>query len=269
MFDILAYPFMQRAIISGIIVGILLASLGVYVVVRKMAFFGDGIAHASLAGIALAMLVGFAPLPVAILYSVIVALAIYGLEKSTKLSSDTIIGILFTSSMALGVVLMSVIPGFQPELISFLFGNILTISQSDMITVTVIATVILTWLWICRHHLTFTSLDADNAKIAGINTEFHNIVFHIALATSVVLGVKLLGIVLVSALLLIPPATSRLVTVTFRGFSIASIFFSVLSIILGLLLSFYLDAPSGATIILTAAVIFAGIAFIAKLMKLE
>lgn len=256
MLEILSYPFMQRALLAGVIVGVLLAALGVFVVMRKMAFFGDGIAHASLAGIALGLLVGVAPLPVATVYAIAMALLIYTLERSTALSSDTIIGILFTASMALGVVLMSVIPGFQPELISFLFGNILTITTVDIITIASFATLILIWLLGWRRELTYTTLDADSATIAGVNTQLHTILLYVALAISVVLGVKLLGIILVSALLIIPAATSRLLSHTFNGFFWTSLFLSVLFVFLGLVLSFTLDAPSGATIILVATALF-------------
>jgi len=258
---------MQRALVAGIIVGVLLAALGVYVVVRKMAFFGDGIAHASLAGIALGLLVGFAPLPVAVVYAVAVALAIYWFEQNTKLNSDTIIGIFFTASMALGVVLMSLIPGFQPELISFLFGNILSISTSDVVTVSILAAIILTWLLIFKKQLTYISLDKDSAKISGINTTLHNILFYVALAISVVLGVKILGIILVSALLLIPAATSRLLTSTFNGFFWTAIVASTLCVILGLLLSFFLNAPSGATIILVSTAAFFIVALVTKISR--
>ncbi|HJN85151.1 MAG TPA: iron chelate uptake ABC transporter family permease subunit [Patescibacteria group bacterium] len=264
MLEIFSYPFMQRALLAGIIVGVLLAALGVYVVVRKMAFFGDGIAHASLAGVAIGLLAGFAPLPIAIVYAILVALAIYWFEANTKLNSDTIIGIFFTASMALGVVLMSFIPGFQPELISFLFGNILSISTSDVITVAILSVVIMTWLLIYRRHLTYISLDKDSAKIAGINSSLHDIIFYIALATAVVLGVKILGIILVSALLLIPAATSRLLTGTFNSFFWVSIVVSMLSVVLGLLLSFFLDAPSGATIILVATAVFFMVAIVTR-----
>lgn len=256
MLEIFTFPFMQRALIAGVLVGILLAALGVFVVMRKMAFFGDGIAHASLAGIALGILVGFAPLPVAIVYAVIVALIIYALERGTQLSSDTIIGILFTASMALGVVIMSFIPGFQPELVSFLFGNILAINVTDIVIIGGFATGILVWLLGWRRHLTYATLDPDHATLSGINTQLHTILLYVALSVSVVLGVKILGIILVSALLIIPAATSRLLSNTFRSFFWISILLSVIVVVLGLLLSFFIDAPSGATIILVATGIF-------------
>jgi len=256
MLEILSFPFMQRALIAGVLIAILLATLGIFVLMRNMAFFGDGIAHASLAGIALGVLTGVAPLPVALAYAVIVALIIYGLERSTRLSSDTIIGILFTASMALGVVLLAATPGFQPELVSFLFGNILTITLTDIVLIGSFATIILVWLLGWHRHLTYATLDPDSATIAGINTQLHTILLYIALAVSVVLGVKILGIVLISALLIIPAATGSLIAGTFKSFFFSSAIMSSIVVVLGLLLSFFINAPSGATIILVAAGVF-------------
>lgn len=264
MFELLSYPFIQRALVAGIIVAALLAALGAFVVMRNMAFFGDGIAHASLAGIAIGILTGIAPLPIAMLYAVAVALLIYTLERSTRLSSDTIIGILFTASMALGVVLMSTIPGFQPELLSYLFGNILTIQTSDVYLIGGIATLILVWLLGWHRQLTYATLDPDHATLAGINTQLHSILFYIALAVSVVLGVKILGIILVSALLIIPAATSSLLTKSFYTFLWVAIVLSMCTVLIGLLLSFELNAPSGATIILTSTALF----FLVSLRKI-
>ncbi|MFH1632008.1 MAG: metal ABC transporter permease, partial [bacterium] len=133
--ELLTYPFMQRALIAGAILGVLLASLGVLATLRKMAFFGEGVAHASLAGIAIAVLAGFTPLPFAIAWAVLIAVIIYTLERATKLPSDTLIGILFTASMALGVILIGQTQGYQPELLSFLFGSILTIKSIDLIII--------------------------------------------------------------------------------------------------------------------------------------
>lgn len=148
-------PFMQRAFIAGFVLAILLSALGIFVLLRRLAFFGDGIAHASLAGIAIGLVVGFAPLPLAIVWGVLMALAIYYLQKRTKLPSDALIGIVFTASMALGVVLISVLPGFQPELISFLFGSILSITLSDVFVITGLAIIILLWLVWRYKHLVF------------------------------------------------------------------------------------------------------------------
>src|SRR3989338_1259511 len=256
MVEILTFPFMQRALMAGVMIALLLSALGVFVVARRMAFFGDGIAHASLAGIALGLLAGVAPLPIAVAYAVLVALLIYWLERTTPLSSDTIIGILFTASMALGVVLLSLIPGFQPELISFLFGNILTIQTLDIWLVTLLSFAILAWLFTYKRSILFASIDSDSAIVSGIRAETHTLILYLTLSVSVVLGVKILGIVLVSALILIPAATSRLLSRSFHAFLVTAIIVGELTVIIGLLLSFLINAPSGAVIILVGTTVF-------------
>ena len=250
------FPFMQRAIIAGAFLGILFACLGVLATLRKMTFFGEGVAHASLAGIAIAILAGVAPLPFAMAWAVIIAIVIFFLERSTKLASDTVIGILFTASMALGVILMNFSHGFQPELLSFLFGSILAIQTIDLIVIGVTSTIILAWFFTYLRQLTFLSLNQEGAYVAGVPVIIQTLMFYIALAISTVLGVKILGIILVSALLVLPAATSRMLAGTFRSYLIIAIVVAELIIFSGLAVSFYLDLPSGATIVLVGTGLF-------------
>lgn len=254
--EMLSQPFMQRAFIAGIFLSVLLATLGIFVTLRKMAFFGDGIAHSSLAGIAIALLFGLAPLPTALVWAVAVAVAIHSLERSTRLSSDTLIGIFFTASMALGVVLMSFTRGYQPELVTYLFGSILAVRSEDLMVIVGAGTLILAWVWAWFRELTYASLAQENAAVAGISTYRLGLGLYVALAVATVLGVKVLGIVLVSAILVLPPATSRMLTSTFRDYVTGSICVSIFTAILGLSASYLYDLPSGAAIILVGAVVF-------------
>jgi len=254
--EMFSYPFMQRAFISGVLLGILLASLGIFVTVRKMAFFGDGIAHSSLAGIAVAVLAGLAPLPVALVWALLVALLIWRLERSTRLPSDTLIGVFFTASMALGIVLMSFTHGYQPELVSFLFGSILAIQPSDLIITGLLSTVIMIWIIASFRSLTFMSLAEDNASVAGVDVKLQTAALYVALALATVLGVKILGIILVSALIILPTAIGRILSGSFRGYVIASMLLSEAMILVGLTLSYLYDLPSGATIVLVGTAIF-------------
>jgi len=263
LLEFLTLPFMIRALIAGAFLGVLLSSLGVFVALRRMTFFGEGIAHASLAGIAIALLLGFAPLPVAILWAILIAVLLFIVERRTRLSSDTILGIFFTSSMALGVILMNQTNGYQPELISFLFGSILSVSVNDLWIIGVFTAVIMSWLLRFRGHLTFLSLSEEQALVRGIPVGMQTLLLYIALSVATVLGVKILGIVLISALLILPPAISRLYTKSFHSHLLWSILFSEMIIFSGLLLSYFYDLPSGATIVLLGAVVF----FLSLLLK--
>lgn len=256
LFETFTSVFMQRALLAGAILAPLLAGLGIYVSLRKMAFFGDGIAHASLAGIAAALLAGWAPLPVALVWSVVVALAVWRLERKTRLPSDVVIGILFTSSLALGVVLMSLTRGYQPDLVSYMFGSILGIRPSDIAIIAGIAAVIALWTLANWRPLAYLSLSEDAAAASGVPVSRLVACFYVALALAVVLGVKVIGIVLVSALLILPPAAARLLAGSFRDYVLISLGFAELAVLVGLIVSYAYDLPSGAVIVLASAVLF-------------
>ncbi len=257
LLEMISYTFMQRAFLAGLVLALLLASLGIFVTVRKMAFFGDGIAHSSLAGIAIAVLAGISPLPVALIWAVFIAVLIWWLEKNTRLPSDTLIGIFFTASMALGVILMSFTKGYQPELVSFLFGSILTIRNLDLLLIASLGALIMGWFLLSFRQLTFMSLSEDQAAIAGVPVKLQTMLLYVTLAVSTVLGVKILGIILVSALLILPPATSRLLTATLRGHVVMSLVIAEVMVLAGLTVSFFYELPSGATIILVGTAMFA------------
>lgn len=259
---------MQRAIIAGVVLALLLAWLGVFVIMRRMSFFSDGIAHASLAGVAVGVLAGVHPLTTALVFSVVFSIVIYYLEKKTTLSSDAIIGILFTSGMALGVVLLSFKKGYQPDLVSFLFGNILAIRPADLAVISALSAVILAFLAYNHKGITLMALDMDTAYMAGIRVDLLHVTFYIILAVAVVLGLKILGIVLVSALLIIPASTAKLVSKSFKGLIVQSIVFSEVIVILGIALSYALDSPTGPMIVLVGAGVFVAVFSIKQLASL-
>ncbi len=262
MLDILQYPFMQRAIIAGVVLAGLLAWLGVFVIMRKMSFFSDGIAHASLAGIAVGILASIHPLTTAIIFSIAFSLAIYFLEKKTNLSSDAIIGMLFTSGMALGVVLISLKAGYQPDLVSFLFGNILAIKSADLVVISALSAFIIVFLFYNHKSITLMALDVDTAYLDGVKVNLLQITFYIILAVSVVLGLKILGIILVSALLIIPASTAKLTSKSFKGLILQSVVVSEVIVLVGIALSYYLDSPTGPVIVLVGtAAFFAAFSF--------
>jgi zinc transport system permease protein len=266
MIEMLQYPFMQRAIIGGAILAILLSFLGVFVVLRRMAFFGDGIAHASLGGIAIGLFTLHDPLIVAVIFSLILAMIIFYLERKTTLSSDVIIGLLFTTSMALGIILISLKSGYQPELVSFLFGNILAIKRIELIVMSVFALLTLFFLFTFYKQITFITFDEEGAKVAGIRVNVLDFVFYLALAIAVVLGVRILGIILVSALLIIPPAIAKLIAPSFKSLIVESIIFAELITLSGLFVSYFFNLPTGATIILLGAILFFLTFFIRKFL---
>jgi zinc transport system permease protein len=254
--ELWSYPFVQRALLAGVFSGAILAVLGIFVVLRKMAFFSDGIAHTALAGVAIALLVGQQPLVWAVGVGVIFAVAIYFLEKKTDIAPDSLIGILFTSSLALGVVLMHFKEGYQPDLLSFLFGNILTIRSAELWIIIPLAAVILGFVLFNFTKYLFICLNDELARLAGIHTEMYRLMLYVLLAVSSILAIKMFGIILVSALLIIPVSFSKLFAHSAKSLLALSIIFAELVVVGGSILSLILNLPTGAVIVLTGTVLF-------------
>ena len=256
MLELLQYPFMQRAFIAGIFLGVLLAYIGVFVVLKRMAFFSDGIAHASLAGVAAGILFGFYPLYTAILVSIIFASLIYYLEKNTTLASDSLIGILFTTSMSLGLIMMSLEAGYRPELTSFLFGSILAITSLDVYLIIIFTSVFVLFFIVSHKKIFLMALDHNMAYLSGMNPDRYKFIMYIITAVSVVLGVKIAGVVLISALLITPVSTAKLYCGSLKGLIISSVIIAPLTVIAGIVLSGQFNIPTGPAIVVVGAVLF-------------
>jgi zinc transport system permease protein len=252
----LQLPFMQRAFVAGVALGLVLPFFGVFVTLRRMSFFGDGIAHATLAGVAIGIVAGVSPFIAALGVGALFGAGVYLLERKTDVSSDALIGVLFTGGLALGIVLISSQQGYQPELMSFLFGSILSVSSQDLGVILVFSALIVVALLMLLRQLTLLALDKESAWLYGVRTELLDFFFYVLLSVTIVLGVKLLGIILVSALLIIPPTVAKLVAPSFKTLIGGSVISGEVFIVLGLLLSYFLDLPSGATIILVGVVSF-------------
>src|SRR3990167_4118933 len=210
MLAIFQFPFVQRALIAGMFLALLLAVLGVFVVLRRMSFLADGIAHASLAGVAFGLLVGIYPLAAALLVGVLFAVVIFILERKTSLSLDSIINLIFTTALALGVVLLSFKSTYQPDLISFLFGNILAISADELKFMLVLGVGIGLFLILNYKSLVILVVNKEKAYLHGLRVNWLQLAFYVLTAVITILGIKILGVILVGALLVIPVSIAKL-----------------------------------------------------------
>lgn len=267
MAELLQLPFMQRALLAGVVLGLLLSHLGIFVTLRRMAFFSDGIAHAALAGAAIGLLTRSDPLHTALVFSALLAALIFFLEKKSRLPIDSIIGIMFTSSMALGVVLISLRQGYQPELIGYLFGNILAIRVADLVLIVALGAAILAFLLAQRRKLTLLALDREMAAMAGINPDRYDLLLYVMLACALVLGIRVLGIVLVSAILIIPVSTARLFCRSFRALNGWTVLIAEFTVLAGIFLSYFLNLPTGAVIVLTGSALFSLVFILTTLLR--
>ena len=253
LIDIFSYSFMQRALVSGILVGILCAVLGVFLVLRRLSLIGDGLAHVTFGSVALALAlkaqptyVTLAALPVVLLSS----LGILKLTEKARIYGDAAIGIVSAAGIAGGIIIAGASGGFNVELFSYLFGNILAISSSETILAGVLFCVVIAVVTINYNRLFAITFDEELARSSGIKVERINALLALLTALTVVLAMKLVGILLVSALLIIPPVTALQVARSFRLTIILAALFAVFSVTAGILLSFSLNLPSGGIIVL-------------------
>ena len=255
--ELFSLVFIQRALLAGVIVAILAGIVGVMTLIRKTAFYGDAIAHSSLAGVAIGLAFGIYPLFTALIYSVIVALFLPTVRKNLSLSFDTILGILLPFSMGLGILIFSLLPGYQPEMMSFLFGNILTIRLQEVYLILGIFIVTAVILYKLLPQLLMTSLDEEYATLLGLNVKWLQRLYEVLLTIIIVAGVKLLGVVLINALLIIPASAAKNLSSSLKQWLIISPIISVITVLGGIVASVLLNTPPGATIAVFAGVIFA------------
>ena len=250
------YEYMQRAFVAALVVGTLCSTIGTYVVLRKLSFIGDGIAHASFAGIVVAYLRGIDYYAGAIVVAVLTALGIGFVNRRGKVSLDTAIGVLFTGAFALGVFLMSRAPRYNVDLSSFLFGNILGVSRGDLGLILVLAAGVTVSLAFLYRALLYTSFDPVVAEASGINAAFVDYALLVLLALTIIISLEAVGIVLVAALLVTPAATAFQLTRRFTTMLWLSASIGAVCAVVGLYASYYLQAASGATIVLLATIAF-------------
>ncbi|HUO07787.1 MAG TPA: metal ABC transporter permease [Phycisphaerae bacterium] len=249
------YHFMLTALLAASLVGITCATLGVYVVLRRMAFIGDAIAHTSLPGLVGAYLLGFNLLAGALVAGLATALGIGWLSRRESLREDTAIGIVFTGMFAVGIVLIGITRSFR-DLSHILFGNVLGVSFTDVGLIAIVAVVTLGALALAHKELELTSYDPDYGRHIGIPVDRLRYLLLILLALAVIAAIQAVGVILTSAMLVTPAATASLLTRRINRMMVAGAGIASIACLTGLYGSFYLDIPSGAAIVLVATLLF-------------
>ncbi len=250
------YEFMQRAFVAALAVGLLCSTIGTYVVLRKLSFIGDGIAHASFAGIVIAYLRGADYYVGAAIVAVLTALGIGFVHRRGRISLDSTIGVLFTGAFALGIFLMSQQKNYAVDLQSFLFGDILSVGVGDLWLILALGIAIAIAIVVLFRALLYTSFDPVVADASGMRSGVVEYVLLVALALTIVVSLQSVGIVLVAALLVTPAAAAYQLTARFAPMMALSSVLGAISTVGGLYLSYYLRSSSGATIVLLATVLF-------------
>ena len=254
--DPFALVFMQKALLASLIVGVVCAVLGCYVVLRSMAFLGDALAHAILPGVAVAYLVGANLLAGALVAGILVAVGISYVARAGTIREDTAIGIFFAGALALGVVLISTLDSYAVDLTHILFGNVLGVTASDLWISGGLAALVLAAVILLYRQLLVVSFDPILGRTLGLRTHALRTGLFVMLAATIVVSLRTVGVALVAAMLVTPPAAAYLLTRRLPAMMLVSALIGIVSAIGGLYASYYLNVATGAAMVLVATVIF-------------
>ena len=256
--EILTYSFMHRALISGIAIAILCSVVGLFLVLRRYSLFGDAIAHSSFGGIALGLLAGIYPLWTAYGVSIVSALIITKLKDRYNISGDASIAVLLSSGIAIGLVIIGFSGGFTIDIFSFLFGSILLVSVDDTILILSLTGIILIVILFLYRQILYSTFNEEQAKVSGIPVEKINYLIVFMAGITVVTSIQLVGVLLISALFVIPNVTAIMYGKGFKQTAIISMSFSVFSVVVGTLISYVFDITPAGTIVLLSIGLLAG-----------
>lgn len=250
------YDFIQRALLAGLITGIVCPLIGSFVVVRRQSLIGDGLGHIAFAGVTGGYMIGLYPVVGALILTVAGAVGIELVRRKHVEFADMGLAIFFYAGAAMAIIFSTMTRMPSTGLLSFLFGSIITVSLMDVLTIAFSGTLVLIIVYFLFDKLMLMSLDEDIANVAGINTGMINMLFSILTALVVVVGMTIVGILLVSALMIVPVATAHLLRVGFKATMSWAVIFSMLAVLIGLVSSFYLDIAPGGTIVMTSIIFY-------------
>ena len=254
--ELFSYPFVVNGFIGGVTAAIICSILGVFIVLRRASLIGEGIAHLSFGGIAVGLLAGLYPLGVALVFALLGTVAISILHQKKLVYYETAIGILFSFGLAIGAIAASLAGGFDVDLFSYLFGNILTISDEDLLYILLLSMAVLAFCLLFYKELVAMTFDTTGARLAGVPVASFDLIFNIMVAFTVVVSIQIVGSLLVSALIIIPAASALQLSNSFRSTVMIGLVVAVLSVVAGLLISFFFDVATGGAIVIFGTAAF-------------
>lgn len=255
LFEMFSYSFMVRAFIVGILISLCASLIGVSLVLRKNSMIGDGLSHVGFGAFAIATICGFAPLEFALPVVIISSFLILRISDNSKMHGDSLIALMSASSLAIGTFAVS-ISGVNTDINSYLFGSILSISETELI-ISIILSIVVICLYLFSYNKIFAiTFDEKFAKSIGINTNFYNMIFAILCSIVVVLGMRLMGALLISSLIIFPTLSSMQIFKKFKSVVMSSVIISIIAFTIGIFISYFNTTPTGATIVIVNLVIF-------------
>lgn len=256
MLEIFQYSFMVRAFIVGLLIAVIAPLIGNFLVVRRFSLIADTLSHIALAGIGLGLLLGTQPLPVTVVVTVLAGLAIEWLRSHRKLPAEAVLAMFLPGGLAISVVLISLANGFNTNLFSYLFGSITTVRPEELGLVLGLAMAALLTVWRLYRQLLYTSFDEEAARVSGIRVGLVNSALLTLTAVTVTLAMRVVGVLLIGALMVIPAVTAMQLARSFRQSLFLSVGLAVLAVVAGLLAAYYLNLPAGASIVLFSLGLF-------------
>lgn len=267
MFEILQYGFMQRALLSGIIISIICPMIGIFLVLRRMSMVGDSLSHVALAGVAASFLTGTYPLAGSLVFTILAALGIERLRKSYGEYAELSIAIILSGGIGLAVVLISLARNINIDLMGYLFGSLTTIDQGDLFLMILLGIFIFSTILFFYKSLFYIAFDEEGARIAGIPVERINIFFTILIALTITISMRVVGILLVSSLMVLPVASAIQLELSFKKTMVYAITLALIAVITGITLSFYFELAPGGTIVLLSVILLIIIMILKGLKK--
>jgi zinc transport system permease protein len=256
MLELFSYGFMVRGFEAGLIIAIIAPLIGIFLVLRRYSLIADTLAHVSLAGVAIGLLLKINPLITAIIASVISSIGIEKLRISKKIFGESALSIFLSGSLALAVILISFAHGFGVNLFSYLFGSITTVKQTDVYIVGALGILVIAAIIAFYKEFLYVTVDEEAAKVSGVPTKFINLLLIILSAFTVSLAIPIVGVLLISALIVVPVVTALQLKISFKKTILAAELISIFSVIAGIISSFYLNLSTGGTIVFIAIAIF-------------
>lgn len=255
-FELLSYDFFKNALLGSLLASVACGIIGTYVVIRRLVFISGGITHASMGGLGIGFFFGWNPILSAMIFSILSAFGIEWLSSRQGVREDSAIGTFWSLGMAIGIIFIYLKPGFAPNLNDYLFGNILTITSIDIQYLTILSAILIVIFALFRREILYAAFDPDFAKTRNLPVNFIKYTMMMLIAITIVLSIRLVGIVLLISILTVPQMTANLFTNNFVKMILLSILIGFIGCIIGLYLSAALDVPSGVFIIFSQIILF-------------
>ena len=267
MLEAMQYDFMRRALLVGVLIGLSCAFLGTFLVLRRLSMIGDGLAHVSFAAVALALLLSASPLLISIPLVVVASFAIMSLGENSAVNGDAAIGLVASFSVAAGVIIATMARGFNVDLMSYLFGSILLITNTEVLISALLSVAVLAVVVFFFNSLFAVTYDEEFARVMGLKTSQLNYLIGILTAVTIAIGIRVVGTMLISSLIIFPTVTALQVARGFKASVLIAALVSVTCVVLGIFASYVFNLPTGATIVMFNAGAFA-VAFVIRRMSL-